>query len=72
MMYQLERRHFLSPDDMALLGVEDVAYIKAVTVDSETRFAIHAANGEELAILEDRAVAAATVRQHDLEPLSVH
>jgi hypothetical protein len=35
-------------------------------------YAVHAADGTQITILPDRNVALATVRQHDLEPLSVH
>lgn len=35
-------------------------------------FAIHAADGSQMAILDEREVAFAAARQHDMEPLSVH
>jgi hypothetical protein len=46
--------------------------IKPVTVNDHLAFAIHAADGTPMAVLDDRLIAAAAVRQHDLEPLSVH
>ena len=54
------------------LGSMHVAYIKPVTVDGSTAFAIHAADGQELAIFDEREVAFVAARQNDLEPLSVH
>ena len=54
------------------LGSMHVAYVKPVTVDSGTAFAVHAADGSELAVFADREVAFVTARQNDLEPLSVH
>jgi len=33
---------------------------------------VHAADGTQITVLPDREIALATVRQHDLEPLSVH
>jgi hypothetical protein len=55
-----------------MLGVQDLAYIKRVVVDGTSGYAVHAADGTQIALLADREVAFATVRQHDLEPVSVH
>ena len=62
----------ISAQEFALLGMQDVAYIRRVVVNDEAGFAIHAADGTEVAILPSRDLAFATVRQHDLEPVSVH
>jgi hypothetical protein len=66
--------HFrqMSSRELAMLGMQDLAYIKPIVDNGVTAFAIHAADGTQIAILPDRAVALAAVRQHDLEPLSVH
>ncbi len=71
-MNSIERIKYMSASELALLGVQDLAYIKRVVVDGATGYAVHAADGTEIAVLADRDVAFATVRQHDLEPLSVH
>ncbi len=68
----LETLREISTQDFAMLGVHDVAFIKPVRVDGEVVYSIHAADGTEMAVVSDREVAFATVRQHDLEPLSVH
>ena len=62
----------ISPQEFALLGMQDMAYIRRVVVNDEAGFAIHAADGTEVAVLPSRDLAFATVRQHDLEPMSVH
>ncbi|MFM2045185.1 MAG: hypothetical protein RLY86_3761 [Pseudomonadota bacterium] len=62
----------LSPQDFATFGVNDVAYVKPVQVNGLRGFAIHAADGTALAVVTDRLVAAATVRQNDMEAVSVH
>ena len=62
----------ISAQEFALLGMQDVAYIRRVVVTDEAGFAIHAADGTEVAVLPSRDLAFATVRQHDLEPVSVH
>ncbi len=71
-MNQTEKMRLISPKEFALLGVEDVAYVKRVIVNGVAGFAIHAADGTEMAVLADRDLAFATLRQHDLEPVSVH
>jgi len=57
---------------LAMFGEGTAAYIKRIEVDGATAWAIHGADGEELAIMDDRDVAFAAARQHDLEPFSVN
>jgi hypothetical protein len=64
-------RH-LSAHELALLGMQDLAYIKRVVIDRASGYAVHAADGTQIAVIAEREVAFATVRQHDLEPVSVH
>ena len=63
---------YMSIADFALFGAEQVAYVKPVVIEGEKLFAIYAADGQELALIEGRELADATVRQNELEPLSVH
>jgi hypothetical protein len=71
-MKEFEHVRQISPREFALLGMQDLAYVKPVIVNGVTAFAVHAADGTQVAVLPDREIAVATVRQHDLEPLSVH
>ncbi|HEY3912149.1 MAG TPA: DUF1150 family protein [Stellaceae bacterium] len=71
-MEKIERIRQMSARELALFGMQDMAYIKRVVVDQTPGYAVHAADGTQIAVLPDRDVAFATVRQHDLEPLSVH
>jgi hypothetical protein len=71
-MDRIERIRQLSARELALFGMQDLAYIKSVVVDGTPAYAVHAADGTQIAVLPERDVAFATVRQHDLEPLSVH
>lgn len=71
-MESIERIRQMSARELALFGVQDLAYIRRVVIDGTTGYAVHAADGTEIAVLPDREIAFATVRQHDLEPLSVH
>lgn len=71
-MDRIERIRLMSAHELALFGMQDLAYIKRVADDAAPGWAVHAADGTQIAVLADREVAFATVRQHDLEPLSVH
>ncbi len=62
----------LSPEDLAELGVQDVAYVKRVVINGKRFCAVHSAAGQQMVLMEDRETAVATVHQYDLEPLSVH
>jgi len=71
MISTVNLRH-LSTQDLATLGVQDLAFIKAVTVNDDIAYSIHAADGTQMALMADRDVAFAAVRQHGLEPVNVH
>lgn len=64
-------RH-LSAEQLAQLGVSQIAYVKPVTVNGQNGFAIHAADGTPMAMAGDRDVAMAAILQHEMHPLSVH
>jgi len=71
MNISLNVRH-LSARDLAALGVQDVAFVKQITVNDEVAYAVHAADGTQMALMTDRDIAFAAIRQHGLEPVSVH
>jgi len=62
----------MSAQDFAAFGSQHLAYLKQVVIDGQPAFAVHAAHGQQLAVVAQREVADALVRQNDLEPLSVH
>jgi hypothetical protein len=62
----------LSLREMAMLGIEELAYIKPIEISGTQAYAVFSANGEQLAVVPNRAVALATVRHNDMEPSSVH
>lgn len=53
---------------MALVGMETLAYIRPVTEG----FGVFAADGTQLAVFETHETAYLTVRQNNLEPVSIH
>jgi hypothetical protein len=62
----------ITPKDLAMLGVQDMAYVRTLTVDGTKGYGIFAADGTPLAFTESLALAVAAVRQYDLQPVSVH
>ncbi|HTV87559.1 MAG TPA: DUF1150 family protein [Stellaceae bacterium] len=71
-MQFLEGIRGLSQRELGLLGMEDVAYVKQVVVDGVAAVAVHAADGTQMAVLANRDLAFAVVRQNGLEPVSIH
>jgi hypothetical protein len=71
-MQSVEGIKGLSERELGLLGMEDVAYVKPVVVDGADVVAVHAADGTRIAVLANRELAFVVVRQHDMEPVSVH
>ena len=67
-----EHLRYMSARELALFGMQDLAYVKQVLVNDVAAYAVHAADGTQIAVLPDREIAFATIRQHELEPLSVH
>jgi hypothetical protein len=70
-MKSFDVRH-MTADQLGALGISHIAYVKAVIVNGEAGFAIHAADGTPMALAEDRATAMAAIVQHEMMPLSVH
>ena len=64
-------RH-LTVTQLMQLGVSELAYVKPVLVEGSLAYAIHAADGSPMAVTDDRDVAIAAIRQHEMEPALVH
>lgn len=62
----------LSDQDFLSFGLHEYAYVKKISVDNNEAFAIHAADGTPLTIMEDFNSALTVARQNDLEPVTVH
>ncbi len=58
--------------DLANWGIPEIAYVRHVGPVGEGGWTIHAADGTPIGAAPDRDTAFAAVRQHDLEPVSVH
>lgn len=71
-MTELERIRALTPQDLLMLGIKNIAYMKDIEVDGETAVALFAANGEQIAVMEDRQTAAAAAWQNGLAAMTLH
>jgi hypothetical protein len=64
-------RH-ITPARLRQLGVARLVYLRQGTVNGETAYAIHAADGSQVAIVEDVDVAVELVAEHGLIFATVH
>ncbi len=62
----------ITPQELYVLGVQHLAYVKQVSEDGMEGYAAFAADGTKLGVMASRELAFAALRQHDLEPVSVH
>lgn len=63
---------FISTESLALFGLDSLAYVRPIHLNGRCIHVIHAADGTPLSIATDRAVADITIRQYEMEPVSVH
>lgn len=58
--------------DLLGFGVDHVAYIRPVKIMNRSLFAIHAADGTPISVVETEILAHEVVARHDLESVRVH
>lgn len=71
-MTELERIRALTQQDLLMLGIKNIAYMKDIEVDGETAVALFAANGQQIAVMQDRQTAVAAAWQNGLAPMTLH
>lgn len=62
----------MTTQTLAVLGLNELAFLKPVMDEGKVAYGIFSANGIAIGIAPDRATAAAAAIQHDLVPVSVH
>ena len=62
----------MSRNDLATLGLNNVAYVRVGANDGVPGFIIHAADGHSVGFAPSLPMARQMIRQNDLEPVSVH
>ena len=68
----LVRVRQLTPAQLLELGIAQLVYLRQGMVDGETAYAIHAADGSAVAVVEDVEVAVELVAEHGLTFATVH
>jgi hypothetical protein len=75
-MKELTAHQQMPAQDFLALGLRDLAYIKAASVEdgeaARTIYEIHSADGTVVGAAPSRELAIVAVRQSGLEPLSAH
>lgn len=67
----IDIRH-LSTEQLAQLGMSQIAYVKQVMMNGAPAFAIHAADGSPMAVAGDQELAVAAILQHEMVASLVH
>jgi len=64
----------LTTEELLTVGMNQVAYIKVLEKDESgnTEFAVHAADGTQLSIMDSYDMALAAVKMSDLFPVTLH
>lgn len=62
----------VTANGFAALGLNQVAYIRALVKDDQSGFAVHGADGTFLTMAPSREAAEGVIRSNDLLPVSVH
>jgi hypothetical protein len=62
----------LNRQDFLNFGLQQVAYIRPVSIQNRKAYAIHAADGTPLSVMDTFDTALVAVRHNDLEPVTVH
>jgi hypothetical protein len=64
-------RH-ISSAQLESFGIDEIAFVKPVMTENGQAFAIHAADGTQLAVASNADVAAAAIIQNEMLPRLVH
>ncbi|ATU73464.1 hypothetical protein SXCC_03301 [Gluconacetobacter sp. SXCC-1] len=64
--------HAVTAGELRGLGMETVAYIRAVEMEGQGAFAIHAADGTPLAVTDDHETAVRAILQHEMMLVPLH
>jgi len=57
----------LDPQDFLTFGVEQIAYIRQTVIDDQDVYAIHAADGTPLSVMESYSDALSAIYTNDLD-----
>jgi hypothetical protein len=61
----------LSTQAFLSFGINQIAYVRSVNVSGQTAYALHAADGSALTVIDSLEGAIIAARQNDLEPVTL-
>ena len=62
----------MTSGELLQLGVPRLVYLRCGTIDGQPAYAIHAADGTAMAVVEDIEVAIELASEHDMTFVAVH
>lgn len=62
----------LSAQDFLNVGMDQIAYIRSVTLDDHEAFAVHAADGTPISVMHSFDTAVASIKYNEMHPVTVH
>jgi len=62
----------MTQQDLAVLGIGEIAYLRPVSVQGEEVFAVMGADGRQIGMAPDRESAAGAALQHELVVVPLH
>lgn len=71
-MVNADKLRDISEKDLALLGADDLAYVRPIILDEEVVFAVNSADGRQIALAEDFETAILAAHENSYYTVSVH
>lgn len=71
-MINVEKLRAMSVQDLAVLGADDLAYVRPIKLENEVVFSVSTADGRQIAVTEDRETAILAANQQRYYAVSVH
>lgn len=71
-MTDAQKLRDISTDDLALLGADDLAYVRPIILAEETVFAVNTADGRQIALVDDFETAVLAAQEYSYYTVSVH
>lgn len=64
--------HHMTEEQLAELGLEQIAYVRPIMTPTGPAFGVFAANGTPMAVASNGNIARAAIVQNEMAPVSVH
>ena len=71
-MVDTDKLRDISAHDLAMLGADDLAYVRPILLENETLFAVNSADGRQIAVADDMETALLSAQEYRYHTVSVH